>query len=82
MIDETDGMPSSSVYSVRFGGLFRAYQMVGFTPDRDYRHIEVNRLLRQMHPNVVAQATSEIAQVGGSVTRDPATDLLQVNEEF
>jgi DNA invertase Pin-like site-specific DNA recombinase len=82
IIDETDGMPSSSVYSFRFGGLIRAYQRVGFTPDRDYRHIEVNRILRQMHPGIVAQAEAEIARVGGHVVRDPATDLLQVNHEF
>lgn len=82
IIDETDGMPSSSVYSLRFGGLIRAYQRVGFTPDRDYRHIEVNRILRQMHPGIVAQTEAEIAKVGGHVVRDPATDLLQVNHEF
>ncbi len=82
IIDETDGMPSSSVYSFRFGGLIRAYERVGFTPDRDYRHIEVNRILRQMHPSIVAQTEAEIARVGGQVFRDPATDLLHVNREF
>lgn len=82
IIDETDGMPSSSVYSFRFGGLIRAYERVGFTPDRDYRHIEVNRILRQMHPGIVAQTEAEIARVGGQVFRDPATDLLHVNREF
>jgi DNA invertase Pin-like site-specific DNA recombinase len=82
IIDETDGMPSSSVYSFRFGGLIRAYERVGFTPDRDYRHIEVNRILRQMHPGIVAQTEAEIARVGGKVFRDPATDLLHVNREF
>lgn len=82
IIDETDGMPSSSVYSFRFGGLIRAYQRVGYTPDRDYRHIEVNRILRQMHPAIIAKTETEIARVGGQVYRDPATDLLQVNREF
>lgn len=82
IIDETDGMPSSSVYSFRFGGLIRAYERVGFTPDRDYRHIEVNRILRQMHPGIVTQTEAEIARVGGQVFRDPATDLLHVNREF
>lgn len=82
LIDETEGMPSSSVYSLRFGGLVRAYKLVGFTPDRDYRHIEVNRLLRQMHPDVVAQALSEIAKVGGTVMQEPDTDILVVNHEF
>jgi len=32
-----EGMPSTSVYAHRFGSLIRAYQAVGFTPDRDYR---------------------------------------------
>lgn len=82
MIDETEGMPSSSVYSIRFGGLIRAYKLVGFTPDRDYRHIEVNRLLRQMYPGVVAQCLAEIERVGGNVTRELDTDILLVNQEF
>jgi len=30
LIDETEGMPSSSVYSLQFGGLIRAYKLVGF----------------------------------------------------
>lgn len=82
LIDETEGMPSSSVYSMRFGGLIHAYKLVGFTPDRDYRHIEVNRLLRQMHPNVVAQTLFEIERIGGAVIREPDSDILLVNEEF
>lgn len=82
LIDETEGMPSSSVYCMRFGGLIRAYQLVGFTPERDYRHIEVNRLLRQMHPDVVAQTLAEIERVGGTVMQEPDTDILLVNQEF
>jgi hypothetical protein len=37
VIDEAEGMPSSSVYVHRFGSLIRAYQLVGFSPGRDYR---------------------------------------------
>ena len=82
IIDETDGMPSTSIYSHRFGGLVRAYQMVGFTPDRDYRYLETNKFLRRFHPEIVSQTESQIAMLGGSVRRDPATDLLRVNDEF
>lgn len=82
IIDETDGMPSSSVYAFRFGSLIRAYEMVGFTPDRDYRYLEVNRFLRNLHPDIVAQTEKKIAELGGRVVRDTATDLLQVNGEF
>ena len=82
VIDETEGMPSTSVYSHRFGSLVRAYEMVGFTPDRDYRYLETNKFLRRFHPEIVNQTESQIASIGGSVRRDPATDLLRVNDEF
>jgi DNA invertase Pin-like site-specific DNA recombinase len=82
VIDEADGMPSSSVYAFRFGSLIRAYQTVGFTPDRDYHYIEINRFLRRLHPDIVRETEERIAEVGGEVTRDLATDLLKVNREF
>ncbi len=82
VIDETEGMPSTSVYSHRFGSLVRAYEMVGFTPDRDYRYLETNKFLRRFHPEIVNQTESQIASIGGSVRRDPATDLLRINDEF
>lgn len=52
VIDEREELPSSSVYRRRFGSLIRAYALVGYTPDRDYSYIEINRALRRMHPNV------------------------------
>lgn len=82
VIDETDDAPSSSAYQARFGSLLRAYQLVGFTPDRDYRYLEVNRLLRAMHPKVVAATLEGIRAAGGSVEQNPATELLTVNREF
>lgn len=82
IIDETEGMPSTSIYSHRFGSLVRAYQMVGFTPDRDYRYLETNKFLRRFHPEIINQTESQIAMLGGSVRRDAATDLLRINDEF
>jgi hypothetical protein len=82
IIDETDRGPSSSAYQHRFGSLLRAYELVGFTPDRDYRYIEINRALRRMHPHVVADTITGIEKAGGQVKQDPVTDLLAVNEEF
>lgn len=82
VIDESDGTPSASIYVHRFGSLIRAYQLVGFTPDRDYRYLEVNRHLRRMHPDLVSEIEGQIAALGGAVIRDAATDLLWVNQEF
>ena len=82
IIDDTEYMPSSSAYLSRFGSLVRAYQQVGFAPDRDYSYIDINRALRAMHPEVVQETIDGILLAGGSVQRHPATDLLLVNEEF
>ena len=75
-------MPSAAAYAHRFGGLIRAYQAVGFTPDRDYQYLEVNQFLRRLHPEIVGQTERMIVDVGGLVTRDAATDMLTVNYEF
>ena len=75
-------MPSSGTYAARFGSLIRAYSLVGFTPERDYEYIEINRALRRKHATVVAETIEEIERIGGAVSRDPATDLLTVNDEF
>lgn len=82
IINETENMPSTAIYTHRFGSLVRAYQMVGFTPDHDYRYLELNKFLRRFHPEIVNQTESQIANLGGIVRRDPATDLLLVNNEF
>jgi hypothetical protein len=82
VIDETERLPSSSAYQSRFGSLLRAYELVGFTPDRDYRYIEINRALRRMHPQIVTDTIAGIGKTGGQVEHDPATDLLTVNGEF
>ena len=82
VIDEADNMPSSSVYRTRFGSLVRAYQLIGYSTGRDYRYIDINRTLRDMHPGIVAQTTNEIRRLGGEVERDPKTDLLNINREF
>ena len=82
VIDEADNMPSSGAYASRFGSLVRAYSLVGFTPERDYSYIEINRALRRIHADAVTDAIAEIEKIGAAVSRDPATDLLTVNGEF
>jgi DNA invertase Pin-like site-specific DNA recombinase len=82
LIDETDGMASSSVYRHRFGSLIQAYKLISYTPERDYEFIETNRQLRLMYPQIVADVTEQIRQIGGVVRSDPVTDLLTVNDEF
>ena len=82
LIDETEGMASSSIYRSRFHGLIRAYQLIGYTPERDYEFIETNRRLRLMHPTIVDDVIENIRSRGGVVIGDAHTEVLTVNDEF
>ena len=82
IIDESETAPSSCAYSHRFGSLLRAYSLVGFTPDRDYSYLEINRRLREFHPTVIAKVIEEITQLGAACDHDPSTQLLKISEEF
>ena len=74
IIDEQDHLPSSSAYRSRFGSLLRAYQLIGYEPERDYRYIEINRTLRRAHPRIVADIIDGIARSGGHAVPSPKTD--------
>ncbi len=82
VIDECDGMPSSSAYSSRFGSLLRAYSFIGFTPDRDYRYVEINRELRKLHPGLIREVLDGLRTTGSNAWQDLQTDRVIVNDEF
>ncbi len=82
IIDETEDMPSSSVIRRRFGSLVRAYRLVGYAPDRDFRYIETNRALRNLHPEVISEVVSAVQECGATIDRNPLNDLLRINGEF
>lgn len=81
IVDEYEDGPSSSAYQSRFGSLLRAYSLVGFTPDHDYRYLEINRALRQLHPSVLETAIDGICAAGGSALRNANDDTILVNGE-
>jgi hypothetical protein len=81
IIDECDSMPSSSAYSSRFGSLLRAYSLVGFRPDRDYRYVEVNRALRRLHQDVLRQVLDGFVGMGSEV-HEGQRDRILVNHEI
>ncbi len=82
IIDEAEGLPSSHAYSSRFGGLVRAYELVGFDTGRDYRYIEINKYLRSYHAQVISNAINEIENLGATVSHNAQNDLLTINREF
>lgn len=82
VIDEQMGLPSRAAYAARFGGLLRAYSLIGYRPQHDYRYLLINETLRLLHPTVVAEIVDGIQQAGGSVERSKVADLMMINGEL
>lgn len=81
IIDETDGMPPSSLYRHRFGGLLRAYRLIGYVPERDYHYVEINRRLRAIHSDIMSETVSAIENLcGRKIFVDQETNLLELND--
>ena len=82
LIDEAEGLPSSTAFSHRFGTLLQAYRLIGYDPGIDYRFIEENRRLRKRHPEIVASVVQQVTALGGTAAWDRDTQLLNLNGEL
>ena len=82
VINEREDMPSSAAYASRFGGLVRAYKLVGYTPDRDFKYLEINRLLREYHKEVLNDTVQKILDVGAEVSLTHNNSLLLINNMY
>jgi len=79
LIDETDGLPSSSAYRHRFGSLINAYRLSGYTPERNFEYLEVNRQLRRAHPQLLGDMIQDLQTMGATVERNDSSDVLTIN---
>ena len=82
LIDNADGMPSSAVFQNRFGSLIKAYQLVGYVPDKDYGYLEINRHLRGMHAPFLDDVVRKMEGIGAQITRDEDSGMLVINGEY
>ena len=82
LIDETEGLPSSTAFRHRFGTLVSAYRLIGYDPGIDFSFIEENRRLRKRHPEIVASVVQQITALGAHALWNDETGLLDVNSEM
>jgi len=82
LIDEMEGLPSSTAFRSRFGSLLSAYRLVGYDPGIDYEFTELNRRLRVEYGDIMASVIRQIEGLGATVSRDVETDLLLLNHEL
>lgn len=67
IIDEAEDMPSSAAYSGRFGGLVRAYKLIGFDPGHDYKYLEINKYLRNLHQDTIENTVRQLMECGADI---------------
>jgi hypothetical protein len=82
LIDQSDGIPSSATYRSRFGTLIEAYHLAGYTPERDFSYVQINRRLRALHPTLVDDTVQRLESVGASIGMDDRNSHLVVNGEY
>jgi DNA invertase Pin-like site-specific DNA recombinase len=83
IIDEADFLPPSCLFRTRFGGLLRAYRMIGYTPKRDYQYVVINQRLRALHAEIVADVVHSIENLcSRRVPIDPESCLLELNRNL
>jgi DNA invertase Pin-like site-specific DNA recombinase len=82
IIDEAEGLPSSSAYRTRFGSLLQAYHLIGYAPRRDYSYIEINRGLRALHGDVLAKTLDGLRLAGCDLSKGTSGGLFWVNQEI
>ncbi|CAN5331983.1 recombinase family protein [soil metagenome] len=82
LIDQQADMPSSHAYQTRFGGLTRAYALIGYEPRTDRRYLAENAALRARYPAMLQTVIQGFANVGAEVSADPTTDLLTINKQL
>ena len=82
IIDEDDTGPSSSVYRTRFGGLLRAYTLIGYKPEHDYSYLKINEALRSFYSEIIEDFKGEILKSNCHIDEYNYYPMLYINDEF
>ena len=82
IIDEDDTGPSSSVYRTRFGGLLRAYTLIGYKPEHDYSYLKINEALRSFYSGIIEDFKGEILKSNCYIDEYKYAPMLYINDEF
>lgn len=81
-IDADPGMPHSSTYVLRFGGLVPAYHRIGYPFRRNVCFLTVKRQLRTCRGEFFSHLLAVLAARGVPAAHDPARDTVTIAGEF
>ena len=79
LIDATPDMPPQSVIARRFGGLLRAYEQIGFSPNFSTEKLGARSLRQSLARSIADTLGKELRQRGGQIAYDPTRRLHVCN---
>ncbi|TGQ52320.1 recombinase family protein [Mesorhizobium sp. M1C.F.Ca.ET.193.01.1.1] len=82
IIDAAPDCPAASLYYQRFGGILKAYELIGYQPARNWQFIASKEPLAMMRIQAIENLAATIGRAGGKVIYDRENDLLRINDEF
>jgi hypothetical protein len=82
IIESDPGMPKSWLYLDRFGSMFEAYRLAGYTHGRPREAVELARTLRGYHRQLLKTIETELTEEGAMVRLDLSSGLVKINDEF
>lgn len=82
LINQSQGVFSANTFFTRFGNLRRAYNKLGYTPQRDLSFLASNRAVRSIGATLLKDVVSQLEGIGAFVEKDLKTRILRVNRDF
>ena len=82
IIDAAKSTPSASFYARRFGGILKAYKLVGYEPYTDFGWIEAKKKVKKLIPSVRNDVLKVFQNSEATAAIDPITNLVVVNNEI
>ncbi|WP_348260948.1 recombinase family protein [Telmatobacter sp. DSM 110680] len=72
----------SRCISDRFGSLRRAYEKLGYSPQRDLSFLDINRVVNALQVECINKISSQLEANGAVVVFDPRAGILRINGDF
>lgn len=82
LINADDRIPSTRIYYKRFETLQHAYKRIGYQPQRNYKHREIDRSLKRLRIQLAVQTAQRIRQSGTAARLVPGRHSIKVGSNL
>ena len=66
----------------RFGGLLRAYTLIGYKPEHDYSYLQINEALRSFYSGIIEDFKGRILKSNCYIDEYKYAPMLYINDEL